>query len=70
MMKTVQQIQCSSVLESLTDFLEADLNPDDHDRIDAHLADCPACRRVLDELQQTIALLAQLPKHKPPRHPK
>ena len=60
-----KRIECTRVIARLSDFLESKLTPRDHDLIASHIADCRKCRRTLDELEQTIALLSRLPKAKP-----
>jgi hypothetical protein len=37
-------------------FLDQELGPDDHARIDKHLEDCPACRKILRADQSISAL--------------
>lgn len=61
------RIECEQVEARLTDFLEKSLSPRDYELIEAHLTRCARCRQTLHELETTIALLARLPKAKPPQ---
>ncbi|MEZ5292552.1 MAG: zf-HC2 domain-containing protein [Vicinamibacterales bacterium] len=44
--------------EELSGYLDGDLPPETRAQVDAHLADCAACRRVLDELAGVRAAAA------------
>jgi predicted anti-sigma-YlaC factor YlaD len=45
---------CQIFVEVVTDYLEGALPPDILARIDIHLAECPGCTSVLEQLQQVI----------------
>jgi anti-sigma factor RsiW len=44
----------------LTDYLDDDLDPGGHRRVERHVRFCPRCRRVLSNLRATIDRLAHL----------
>ncbi len=44
----------------LTDYLDHDLDPGGHRRVEWHVRFCPRCRRVLSNLRATIDRLAHL----------
>lgn len=53
--------RCDDVRPELPALLAGELTPDDEAGVRAHLAECPACRRDVDELRATIALLRGAP---------
>ena len=55
-----------TVRARLSAFLEDQLAPIEHHALRAHLAQCPACRRVAQTLARTIALLHELPRLRAP----
>lgn len=44
----------------LSDYLDDELSAAERQSLDAHLADCQACRRTLDELRQVVAHASNL----------
>ena len=46
--------------ESLSAFLDGALTPDERREVAAHLEGCPECRRELERLEQTVALLRRV----------
>jgi anti-sigma factor RsiW len=48
------RITCADAVELLTLFLDDVLSPDDHDRVQQHLAGCQACTVYLDQIRLTI----------------
>lgn len=38
------------IVERLSDYVDGALTPDEHAETEAHLAECGACRRVLESL--------------------
>ncbi len=52
----------------LSPYLDHVLEPGEADRLEAHLAGCDACRRQLEGLRQTVALVKALPHERMP-HP-
>lgn len=47
---------CQIFVEVVTDYLDGALPPDIVARIDTHLAECPGCSSVLEQLRQVIRL--------------
>ena len=48
------------VVGSLTRYSDGELDPDEKQRVDAHLAVCAQCRAALDEIQFSVRLVRQL----------
>lgn len=48
---------CHDARETFSAFLDEALAPDERRDVEVHLAGCPECRRELERLRQTIALL-------------
>ena len=59
-------MRCERIKEWMGDHLDGCLNADRTRAMNAHLAGCDACRRELDELRQTVALLRGMPSVLPP----
>jgi anti-sigma factor RsiW len=55
------EMPCRELVELLTDYLEGRLTPVDRIRVEAHLAECEACRTYLEQFRQTIRVLGRLP---------
>lgn len=53
-------ISCEHAALRLTDYLELALLPREQRRLETHLAECPACRKLLDQLRMTVSLLGML----------
>jgi hypothetical protein len=51
---------CEQAALRLTDYLERALLPREQRRLETHLAECPCCRELLDELRMTVSLLGLL----------
>lgn len=47
---------CQECCELLYDYLNNDLDASGHEQLEAHLAECPACRAELDEIRDAIRL--------------
>jgi anti-sigma factor RsiW len=54
-------LSCKDVTRRASAYLDGDLGRWDRLRLLAHLAICKGCRRYLDQLRMTIALLPRLP---------
>jgi anti-sigma factor RsiW len=52
---------CAELVEIVTDYLEGAMPPWERLRFELHLAMCPACRRYIQQMKQTIATLGELP---------
>jgi anti-sigma factor RsiW len=62
MERDLPEMPCRELVELITEYLEDRLSPRDRARFEAHLADCEACRRYLDQFRQTIRTLGRLPE--------
>ena len=60
--KDLPEMPCRELVEVITDYLEDRLSPVDRARFEAHLAECEACRRYLEQFRQTIRELGRLPE--------
>lgn len=54
-------MDCEELVELVTDYLEAVLDPDTRARVERHLAGCDGCTAYLEQMRTTIVLLGQLP---------
>lgn len=61
-MTTGPDLPCDELVELVTDYLEGALDAATQDRVEAHLPECVGCRRYLDQIRTTVALLAQTPR--------
>lgn len=50
-------VPCQQIVEWVTDYLEQALPEETHRLVDEHLADCPPCRRYIDQIRQTLSVL-------------
>ena len=46
-------MNCQHLVEAVTEYLEGALAPAQRDRLDAHLAECPACERYIEQIRLT-----------------
>ncbi len=53
-------------LGRLNEYLDHDLDPREHRRIDAHLSECMDCRRALEALVNVVRAANELPPVEPP----
>ena len=53
-------LTCRELVELVTRYLEGVLPPAEQDRFDAHLAECPWCRRYIAQMRRTISLVGEL----------
>jgi len=49
-------VNCLSVLESLSDYIDDDLEEESGDEIDLHLGACESCQAFVNTLQRTVEL--------------
>ncbi len=56
---------CQKIKEKFPDFLIGDLEPKTVSIIKNHLADCPACRKEMEDLNEIWTRLAVLPEEQP-----
>ncbi|MBI4311705.1 MAG: zf-HC2 domain-containing protein, partial [Chloroflexi bacterium] len=54
-------------LERLSEYVDGRLTPQARRQVETHLARCEACRKELEALQSTVALLRRVPQATPPR---
>ncbi len=59
-------MNCDTIIEQMSEALDGQLDATQQVAFDAHLAQCPACRDVYADLEQTVALLHELPPVAPP----
>lgn len=52
-------MNCETLAEGLTDFLEGDLEPADEAAALEHLSTCESCERVLASTNDTIAVVGE-----------
>ena len=57
-MKVSNNISCSAALELLSPFIDSMVSAEDTNSLQAHLADCPRCRRELHSLASLRTLMA------------
>ena len=53
-------LPCAVFVEMITDYLDGAIPADLRTRVEAHLAICPGCLSVLEQIQQVVALAGQL----------
>ena len=51
---------CRDAVALMAAYLDQALDPEDHDRLEAHLADCPHCSEYLAQLRVTIDALGHV----------
>jgi len=54
-------IACRDLVELVTDYLEGDLDQPTKAAVEAHLQECPACQRYLEQMRATVELLGRVP---------
>jgi anti-sigma factor RsiW len=55
-----EDLPCSAFVELVTEYLDGALTRDETARLEAHLAVCPGCLSVLEQLRAVIALTGRL----------
>jgi anti-sigma factor RsiW len=53
-------VHCRHVVELILDYLEGNLDPEERQAFEAHIADCKNCWRFLCSYQETISLGREL----------
>jgi anti-sigma factor RsiW len=53
-------LDCRTIVELASDFVDGDLDADRHRRVVAHLAGCDGCERYVDQVRQTVRLVGRL----------
>mgnify|MGYP000993568606 CR=1 FL=1 len=54
-------MQCLDMEYLLSSYLDRELPPDEADLVEKHLKQCPSCREVFADLQETSSLIRSLP---------
>jgi anti-sigma factor RsiW len=54
------EMNCQTLVELVTDYLEGTLPERDRERLEAHLAVCDGCTRYLAQIRTTIRLTGML----------
>ena len=55
-------MNCQTIYPLLSEYIDNALSARDTWRVDAHLAECNACVRALNEMRQTVRLVAEMPR--------
>lgn len=55
------ELTCHELVQLVTDRMEGALAPEVEALLDAHVADCSACREYVDQMRLTVDALAALP---------
>ena len=58
-------LDCRTVVELASDYVDHDLDPDGQGRVAAHLAGCDGCERYVDQVRQTVGLVGGLRRPHP-----
>jgi anti-sigma factor (TIGR02949 family) len=53
-------LRCTELVDSLTEYLDGEVNEGRRRRIDRHLEGCEGCRAALDQFQTVIRLAGRL----------
>jgi anti-sigma factor (TIGR02949 family) len=53
-------LACVDLVNSVTEYLDGELDEDQRTRIERHLEECPGCRAALDQFQTVIRLAGRL----------
>ncbi len=66
MTTTPGKMDCLSLVEMVTDYLEGALTEQERAAVDAHLADCDGCSGYLEQMRTTIRLTGMLTEEQIP----
>jgi anti-sigma factor RsiW len=47
-------IPCVQIVELVTDYLDGELDPEQRQLVEEHLADCPPCHRYVEQIRVTM----------------
>ena len=53
-------MSCKELVEIITEYIEGTLPPQERQRFEEHLANCPGCQTYLEEMRQTIRAVGRL----------
>jgi anti-sigma factor RsiW len=54
-------MRCQELVEVITGYLEDAMAPEDVERFDDHISQCPGCEVYLEQMRTTIAALGHIP---------
>jgi anti-sigma factor RsiW len=54
-------MKCQELVEVITDYLEGAMAPEDVERFDGHISECPGCDAYLEQMRTTIVTLGHIP---------
>jgi anti-sigma factor RsiW len=52
----VEELSCQELVELVTDYFEGAMAPEERERFEAHVADCPGCDIYLGQMRATLTL--------------
>jgi anti-sigma factor RsiW len=52
----MEELSCQELVELVTDYFEGAMAPEERERFEAHVADCPGCEIYLEQMRATLAL--------------
>jgi anti-sigma factor RsiW len=67
---TERGLTCREVIDTLTDYLEDALPPEDRRRVEQHLAICDGCTTYLEQMRETIRLTGKVTEEQIPEEEK
>jgi predicted anti-sigma-YlaC factor YlaD len=59
-MRLDRELSCNEIVELVTAYLEAALDPRDRERFEEHLVFCDGCENYLEQIRTTIELTRRL----------
>jgi anti-sigma factor RsiW len=60
-MPEIPEMPCQELVEVITTYLDGSLGELDRQRFEAHLLECDACLRYLEQMRETLGLLGTVP---------
>ena len=60
MLRRRRPLVCQEVVELVTEYLEGTMSAPDRARFERHIADCPNCRRYLEQMRRTLDVLGRI----------
>ncbi len=54
------ELDCKQLVDTITDYLEGTMPPEDRARFEVHLGECTYCANYLDQMRATIATLGKI----------
>ena len=66
-MSVVRELVCNELVELVSDYLDGNLSPGEHARVEQHLAGCDGCQVYLEQIRVTAGFATRLtPDDLPP----